>query len=497
MAFKGSNALLYLQSLTTACHTYGQMPVVVNARIVRDNSGAFTELPVLLSESGPVRPLLEYQLCFWAKSMSWHKNLVRAARLLIDFTSVNASIFKSEKELFAAFSKCLYAGTVGNDGLDTTGLYWKPARRAWAAVVINMLTEFSKWHSREYETKPINPMRDAIGAESILQWAAWLYRNDEKFLGHAESKSRARERLRLTPWVRAQSEPKVFNKRPKAFPEDKFSNLILNGFVRQQSLADPIARLNLRDVLITLMQHGAGIRTSECFHLWMSDVMPHPLDPSVALVRIHHPSEGDIAWTDELGEQVKTSRAAYLASRGLTPRNLVSGNLHAGWKNPALDEKWYMELKWFPRTFGQLFLKLWEIYLVQAQQIQRHHPYAWITFEGPNIGGMYSKVQYARAHERAVERIDLVSAKYDGTTPHGHRHAYGLRLRRSGLQPELRQRCMHHGSLHSQLVYTAAEGSEVNNELTAAESEMDKKAMVSVADLLAKAQNALGAITEI
>jgi hypothetical protein len=469
----------------------GKMPSIVTARVVRDNSGAYIELPVLLTGSGPFRSLLDYQLCFWAKSRSWHKNLVRSVRLLIDYAEANVGAFKTERELFAAFSSCLYSGTVGPDGLDASGLYWRPLRRSWAAVVINMLTVFSKWHSREHNIKPLNPLRDATSSEAILQWAGWAYRNNENFLGHTESKTQARERLRLAPWIRGLSEPKVYDNEPKAFPEESFSDLILNGFVRRPSLADPIARLSLRDVLITIMQHGAGVRASECFHLWMSDVTPYPLDPTVALIRIHHPGEGDIAWTDELGNLVKSNRAAYLASLGLTPRNLLGGSRHAGWKNPALDEKWYMELKWFPQDFGRLFMKLWEIYLIQVQPIQRNHPYAWISFGGTNPGGMYSEVQYTRAHERAVQRIGLVSAKYEGTTSHGHRHAYGLRLRRAGVQPELRQRCMHHGSLASQLVYTAAQGAEVNTEITAATSRIDANLTIPVTDLLGRARSAM------
>ena len=45
------------------------------------------------------------------------------------------------------------------------------------------------------------------------------------------------------------------------------------------------------------MMHGAGVRLSECFHLWFGDVQEHPLDPTIAWVRIGHPTHGLTKWT--------------------------------------------------------------------------------------------------------------------------------------------------------------------------------------------------------
>ena len=41
-----------------------------------------------------------------------------------------------------------------------------------------------------------------------------------------------------------------------------------------------------------------------------------------------------------------------------------------------------------------------------------------------------------------------------GTTPHGHRHAYGRRLKNAGIDKALIRRFMHHASPESQEVYT-------------------------------------------
>lgn len=218
----------------------------------------------------------------------------------------------------------------------------------------------------------------------------------------------------------------------------------------------------------------------------MHDVVPHPLDASVALVRLHHPSAGCLEWPDELGETEVGNRATYLRSIGRIPRNRLLGHDRAGWKRPALDGKWYMELRWFPKDFGRIFLRLWELYLIQIRDIERNHPYAWINCYGPDKGDTYSLKQYSRCHQRAVERIGLVADKHLGTTPYGHRHAYGQRLRFAGFDAEWRQRCMHHSSKKSQEVYTAPQNAEINRNLIDGEQRMDARLRFSAQDLLEK-----------
>lgn len=44
--------------------------------------------------------------------------------------------------------------------------------------------------------------------------------------------------------------------------------------------------------------------------------------------------------------------------------------------------------------------------------------------------------------------------KIEGTTPHGHRHAYGQRLARDGADPLLIKNAMHHASITSSQTYT-------------------------------------------
>jgi hypothetical protein len=169
---------------------------------------------------------------------------------------------------------------------------------------------------------------------------------------------------------------------------------------------------------------------------------------------------------NEEGRWVVMSRRRYLAKLGLKPRDEIMGSRHAGWKNPACDQKWYVEVRWFDPDYGKLFLHLWnKYYLPQILPLRRNHPYAWVTFEGKNPGGMYALAHYRKAHTRAVKSIGLVPRRADGTKPHGHRHAYEHRLERAGVSMKTIKNCMHHGSLSSQTVYSKDDIARMSAEL--------------------------------
>jgi hypothetical protein len=195
----------------------------------------------------------------------------------------------------------------------------------------------------------------------------------------------------------------------------------------------------------------------------MADVQPHWDDPSVAFVAIHHPTLGmaPIDVNNQSGH--RSTRSEYLANKfGLTPRNLIRGKLHAGWKHPALDEKWYMQVHWLPKEFyGRLFFQIWQRYMEQVVNIDRNHPYAWINLDRNPIGEIYTLSSYQKALQAAVERIGLTYGKSYGTTAHGPRHAYGQRARRAHINEIIIQRIMHHCSPESQLIYTQPELAEV------------------------------------
>lgn len=437
----------------------------VRARLYSDNTGSYVELPVLLSKEGLIISMIEYQSLFCGKSLSWQRNLCNAVRLLLEFASANRGVFKDTRDLFETFSIRLKSGTFGPDGTDPSGIYWLPRTSSRSNVLICMLTEFSKWSAKTYGVPEINPLRDATSAEKILAAAAWANHNKACFLGHAASKAKALSRLREIPWVPRHRQYFSSGEQRPRFPEEHFFPLIFRGFVVHPGVADVWLRLDLRCILITLLQHGGSLRVSECFHLWVHDVQPDPIDKTVALVRIGHPSEGLVREPRADGSVVEITRAEYLAQRGLFPRNLPTSRRRAGWKNPALTDR-FLRVFWRSRIFGELFLHCWKLYLFQRIEVGTSHPWAFVNF-AHNIGSPYTLPQYRKAHYRAVQRIGLNPRKSEGTTPHGHRHRCLFELKAAGVDSQIIQKVAHHCSMDSQEIYTEPEAKTIQDELYA------------------------------
>ena len=140
---------------------------------------------------------------------------------------------------------------------------------------------------------------------------------------------------------------------------------------------------------------------------------------------------------------------------GLAPRNELMDSRHAGWKGGMHEPGVVKRAYWFVPQMGELFLTVWWRYLEQlARHSPRSHPFAFINLAQGDQGDMYKMGQYWRAHARACERIGMTVGKECGTTPHGHRHAYGRRLVRAGISKEMRRKMLHHIAMESQEVYT-------------------------------------------
>jgi len=445
----------------------------IRGKVYIDNSGVLTEIPVILTELGPLIPLVDYLVeKAHVRSQAWMNNLVYVVGLLLDYMTANHDCFDSTKDLFSTFVKRLYTGTVGLDGFDSSGLYWNGHSDVRVNKLVGQLSEFSDWMAERNGTKPLNPWRQATRSEEMLAWAAWHHRHDRAFLGHTWD--REKDSLDMTRARNAilKKTPVIDHEKVKYFSEDHIHDLLFKGFIVPGKQNSPRLeeRLNLRDILITLLLQYGGLRMSEPFHLFVHDVCPDPLNPERAWVRIFHPSLGaspsDLL--DLKGKPTRCNRETYLRKKfGMRPRTeyATSDQLHAGWKENALDsEKYYMNVHWFPQWAGEQFKKLWILYMTQRAQIECDHPFAFVTLEGKP----YGIDSYKRAHRRAVKRIGLEPAKALGTTPHAHRHAYAQQLTKSKVDPIIRKKAFHHKSLESQSVYTEPSREDLINELEAA-----------------------------
>lgn len=435
------------------------MFVRVNIRVYTDSTGAYTELPGLLTPAGVLMPLLRYCLSRrHDRSIAWMLKVIRSVRLFLEYMYANPSERDTHK-LFLSFAHRLYSGTFDLDtGLDPSGLAWHARSTTDARDIITYLNFFFKWLSDERpEAAKINPEYAGNAFDQACDEAAYIRRRDAALLKHIWDKkstpcSGRKTRARRVTQVRAST---------FAFPEEKFMELLIRGFKVGN-------KWDLRGILIVLLCHGAGFRVSEPFHLYIQDVFPDPFNPKSAIVRIHHPEIGAAPsdWRDLRGRNRHGNRTTYLAEQfGLLPRNSLLKSQHAGWKGGLHDGEYYKEAHWFEPELGEIFLTVWKKYLHQVAQVNRKHPFAFVNLKNMPLGSMYTIAQFRRAHAAACRRIGLKVAKELGTSTHGHRHAYGRKLQKGGVDPAFIQKFMHHASEESQKVYTSPTGAQTREAL--------------------------------
>jgi hypothetical protein len=103
--------------------------VKVIAKVVDDDTGIKIEIPVLLDENNQViKQLVDFALKLKRDGRSQIKldELVSSVRLLLEYMNANESGFDNPKMLFESFSSRLFTGTISDEGLDPSGLYWLP-----------------------------------------------------------------------------------------------------------------------------------------------------------------------------------------------------------------------------------------------------------------------------------------------------------------------------------------------------------------------------------
>lgn len=436
-----------------------------HSRIEHLDPSGFPAVSIIISGVGVFEAWDAYRNSH-ALGISSQRSYARSIGLLVDYCAAFGDQFLGQPDrhkLFKAFADALIRGTVENGG-DPTGLYWLPRSRNLSGRIVREITEFSDWLAEDHGVMPVNPKRRATVAEQIVFWRAWGQSSARSLLKHLKSASKG-TRFALGGGARTVN---VRGRRPatpdgdkKAFPDELFSDLLRNGFRRPIQ----VAWTTLRDQLIALLLHNGGLRLSEALQLWVDDVFVRHDDPTAAVVRVYHPREGLRTYEDPASGNMRTvTRAEYLRlAYGRVPLTELPGRKSVGWKEPLLNntrEK-YLTVFWWSEDAARAFLD--DFRYVQLRPHVGRHPYLFIAGGGEPMGIR----AYEKVHAAAIRRIGLVAAQGLGTTPHGHRHAYGLRLRRAGVPRKVRQVAMHHKSAFSQDVYTEADADEVEKVLRA------------------------------
>jgi hypothetical protein len=460
----------------------------VMAKVVTDNTGFQQELPVLLvatpNSIQVFEPLLDYLLKYSnVRSLTWMEKLCQIVGLLLDYMEVNKGLFDKPVHLFTEFTKRIHLGTIGTDGLDPSGLYWLPKTAKNANQLLSMLSGFSDDLVVSNRGVPLNPWVEATAFEQMVKWAAWTNKSERSFLGHLDKYSKATDVVNLARQMKLPTTPKGDTAEKKAFPDKRLEDLLFNGFVNpgQEESKNELSKYDWRGICIALLMNGGGLRVCECFHIWIHDIQPDPLNPDIAHVRVYHPAQGAAPKDFILASgKAPTNRAEYLAAKhpNYPPRHKASGSYHAGWKNPKLsnDNERYLHVHWFPSKLGKYFLIAWRMYLTQRISYgitAAKHPFLFASHHGKHLGEPYTMSSFREALERAVERIGMGYSKAEGTTEHGHRHAYGQRATRGELGVSVIQAGMHHVSPESQEVYTTPSIAHVTKKMAQAQTTLE------------------------
>lgn len=440
--------------------------IKIRTRYRNDQTNKELALPAIYTESGLLISHLRYLACHAYKSGSWQDRSVFALMLLIRYINVNQSIFETATSLLRSFSHSLCLGTMNPSTLeDQSRLYWSPRSSEDANALLGHITAYTDWLSEqpEYDQQRINKFRKATSVEQRLNWCAYYHRHSRVFLNHLSSANMHSFSLNHVRQVHAHQRASIQSNTTKRFPVNEVRQLLDYGMVRPKAGVDQQGKPfpDFKNQAITLLMHYGGVRKSEVFHLYLSDIHVDR-QRSEAIVRIYHPGEGASP------DPRYRNRREYLSREfSLKPRTdyTKSERLHSGWKAPLLtDKRKFFQVQFFPPEKAAEFLLIWRDYLVH-QRVEPSsfstHPYAFTNSNGQPE----TLKNFQRMHGDAVERIGLKHSKSVGTTEHGHRHAYGYRLAEHGFSQVEIQKAMHHKSPDSCLVYIQPTDDELRSRM--------------------------------
>ncbi|MEZ9291233.1 gamma-mobile-trio recombinase GmtY [Vibrio lentus] len=419
--------------------------VKLKVRMTKHDSNIFV-LPLIFIGEQLLASYARYAYLHRRKSNSWHQKSASAVALFMKYIAKRRKDFPDPVSCFKAFVDDLEYGTIDpQTGQDFGDLYWAVRSSKNTNKFINYISKFNQYNYRQAEeyaskndstTKAIllNKQIPADSSEKHIKLAAWHHRHSNAFLPHTLKRNQSE--MNFVDEVRSHYHNGNNLSTPLyTFPKSRIFDL-LSAFKTHTKSGDFVRQYNLRDMLVTMLMHFGGLRMSEPFHLYVEDIMENPNHPGEALVKLYHPD----------------SRTARLARMGLRPRTdaRCSHSYRAGWKNKNINE--VTTVKWFPVEAGEWFWDLWVLYITQQRveaPYDNIHPFAFTQKDGKPAS--YSS--FNQAHKRAVERLGLIVAKKNGTTPHSHRHTYGSDVWEQTQDQVILQKVLRHSSPMSQYVY--------------------------------------------
>ncbi|MBC8798005.1 MULTISPECIES: gamma-mobile-trio recombinase GmtY [Shewanella] len=416
-----------------------------------NQSALMVTLPAIFTEQGLLVSHLRFLYSKRHKSQSWIERNIFAVELLLKFINAHINTSTSATEMLRSFVDTLCFGSIDNSNDDQSGLYWQSRRVEDVNVILGHINFYCDYldELHGHELPNLNPLRKATKAEERMRWCAYYKRQSNCFLNHLSNRSKHHSSVVRN--IQGPLNHLLAIESVHRFPEEHFERFLQYGFLNPRT-----GDMDFGSLLIVMLMHYGGLRLSECFHIYTSDISVDTKTGS-AIVSVFHPSDGASP------EPRFSNRRDYLNSRfRQKPRNEYkrSHQLYSGWKQPLLTNRnLSFDVMFFPANKANDFTWLLHKYL--AVRVNGAHPYLFSN----SIGKPESKKNFIQKHKRAVERIGLEVGKRLGTSPHSHRHSYGYRLNQAGFNQLEIQKAMHHKSPFSCLVYLQPQDKEIREKI--------------------------------
>jgi integrase len=440
-------------------------------------------VPVIITDEGGGCVLFEAfyfitRIPFRDKSQTWQREAVRAIARLYDFYRVVLPQGGIDSEpiagtLISKFIESQKYGSSWLEELDGTGIHWDAVQPTALAKIKNYLSKFLETVAEVRPSHLSNAGFNSFALSALMTIEARRREGDRKALLYHLTETSRRDRLERHSFPSHTSQDKN-RTRAKHFPFEAIGDLILEGCRRKRrrsEYAGFASEYNLTILMAILLCAGAGLRSSEIFHMFVRDVTSKS-------VRLYHPAHGRIAYKERY-----ISRQQFLREEfGRLPRTKVSGAQFAGFKSMLMTENdasgAYSIAHFLPDSlygipFQEWFYSVFQAYIFDVFPERADHPYLFVSTNSSNFfGNPWTKTAMRDAFGRAVRKIGLVPDRSTGVHPHGLRHLYGQSLKSMNVSPSLIQTCMHHKTIAAQLAYTSSNAAEVNRELTALEDSL-------------------------
>jgi hypothetical protein len=264
-------------------------------------SGNQYQLPAVYTRGGILISHLRYLAWYSEKSDSWREKSVLSVRLLIDYVEATPT-FDKATALLKNFTQALVTGTIDFESInDSLGLFWKPRNLTDANSILFHITQYTDFLALQerHDRSRINTFKKATSWEQRMNWCAYYHKQANVFLNHLSSHSAATKTAAQKRVIYAPERLSISNDKAERFPEDKIESLIQHGFLVGDTP-------DYRSQAMTMLLNYGGLRKSEIFHIFTSDITIHPTHNDEALVRVYHPMYGTSP------DNTHSNRAAYL-----------------------------------------------------------------------------------------------------------------------------------------------------------------------------------------